>query len=89
MIGLEEKLNNVRKEIDEIEFNLRVCNKHTLFMHEMRDLTVSDKNISEDYEKQIGHDAYRRMALQDKLRRLMNECFDLEYRITKGETEIE
>ena len=89
MIGLEEKLEKVKKQIDELEFNLRVCNRHTLFMHEMSDLTASDKAISSDYEKQIGHDAYRRMALQDKLRKLMNECFELEYKIARGVTNIE
>jgi len=84
-----KKLDDIRKQIDEAEFNLRVCNKHTQFMHEMCQLTASDRKISKDYEKQICSDAYKRMVLQDKLRKLMNECFELESKITEGEDIIE
>lgn len=85
MKQFNEKLKDIKRQIDELEFNLRVCSKHTQFMHEMSCLTSSDKAMSADYERQMGQDAYKRMALQDKLRKLIKECYDLEYKLSTGD----
>lgn len=83
--SLEERLNNVTKQIDEVEFNLRVCSRHTQFMHEMKKVTASDKDLFMDYDRQMGQDAYKRMMMQEKLRKLMEESFDLQEKILNGD----
>ena len=83
--SLEERLNNVTKQIDEVEFNLRVCSRHTQFMHEMKKVTASDKDLFMDYDRQMVQDAYKRMMMQEKLRKLMEESFDLQEKILNGD----
>lgn len=85
--SLEERLEDITKQIDELEFNLRVCSRHTQFMHEMKKVTASDKDLFMDYDRQMGQDAYKRMMMQEKLRKLMEECFDLQEKILNGEEE--
>ena len=86
MSSLEERLNDINIQIDETEFNLRVCSKHTQFMHEMKKVT-STENEYTDYDRQIGQDAYKRMFLQDKLRKLMEQSFELQEKILNGEND--
>jgi len=83
--SLEERLNDIAKQIDELEFNLRVCSRHTQFMHEMKKVTASDKNLFMDYDRQMGQDAYKRMYMQEKLRKLMEMSFELQEKILDGE----
>jgi hypothetical protein len=83
--SLEERLNDITKQIDEVEFNLRVCSRHTQFMHEMKKVTASDKNLFMDYDRQMGQDAYKRMMMQEKLKKLMEESFELQEKILNGE----
>ena len=83
--SLEERLNDIAKQIDEVEFNLRVCSRHTQFMHEMKKVTASDKNLFLDYDRQMGQDAYKRMIMQEKLKKLMEESFELQEKILNGE----
>ena len=86
--SLEERLNDIAKQIDEVEFNLRVCSRHTQFMHEMKKVTASDKELYMDYDRQMGQDAYKRMMMQEKLRKLMEESFDLQEKILNGEGDV-
>ena len=86
---LEKRLNKIIQQIDEMEFNLRVCARHTQFMHEMKKVTASDKNLYMDYDRQMGQDAYKRMIMQDKLKKLMEESFDLQEKILNGENDNE
>ena len=83
--SLEERLNDIAKQIDELEFNLRVCSRHTQFMHEMKKVTASDKDLFMDYDRQMGQDAYKRMFMQVKLKKLMEQSFELQERILNGE----
>ena len=83
--SLEERLNDIAKQIDELEFNLRVCSRHTQFMHEMKKVTASDKNLFMDYDRQMGQDAYKRMYMQEKLKKLMEMSFELQEKILNGE----
>ena len=83
--SLEERLNDIAKQIDELEFNLRVCSRHTQFMHEMKKVTASDKNLFMDYDRQMGQDAYKRMYMQEKLKKLMEMSFELQEKILDGE----
>lgn len=83
--SLEERLNDITKQIDELEFNLRVCSRHTQFMHEMKKVTASDKNLFMDYDRQMGQDAYKRMYMQEKLKKLMEMSFELQEKILNGE----
>ena len=83
--SLEERLNDITKQIDELEFNLRVCSRHTQFMHEMKKVTASDKNLFMDYDRQMGQDAYKRMYMQKKLKKLMEMSFELQEKILNGE----
>ena len=83
--SLEERLNDITKQIDELEFNLRVCSRHTQFMHEMKKVTASDKNLFMDYDRQMGQDAYKRMYMQEKLKKLMEMSFELQEKILSGE----
>ncbi len=85
--SLEERLNEITKQIDEVEFNLRVCSRHTTFMHEMKKVTASDKDLFMDYDRQMGQDAYKRMFMQEKLRKLMEQSFELQEKILNGEEE--
>ncbi len=85
--SLEERLNDITKQIDELEFNLRVCSRHTQFMHEMKKVTASDKNLFMDYDRQMGQDAYKRMYMQQKLKKLMEMSFELQEKILNGEDE--
>ena len=85
--SLEERLNDITKQIDELEFNLRVCSRHTQFMHEMKKVTASDKNLFMDYDRQMGQDAYKRMYMQKKLKKLMEMSFELQEKILNGEDE--
>ena len=85
--SLEERLNDITKQIDELEFNLRVCSRHTQFMHEMKKVTASDKNLFMDYDRQMGQDAYKRMYMQEKLKKLMEMSFELQEKILNGEDE--
>jgi len=86
MLGsLEERLDDLIKQIDEVEFNLRVCSRHTQFMHEMKKVTASDKDLFLDYDRQMGQDAYKRMFMQEKLKKLMEESFELQEKILNGE----
>ena len=87
--SLEERLNDIAKQIDELEFNLRVCSRHTQFMHEMKKVTASDKNLFMDYDRQMGQDAYKRMFMQEKLKKLMEMSFELQEKILNGEEEDE
>ncbi len=84
---LEERLEDITKQIDEVEFNLRVCSRHTQFMHEMKKVTASDKDLFMDYDRQMGQDAYKRMMMQEKLKKLMEESFELQEKILNGEGE--
>ena len=77
---LEEKLNEINTQIDELEFELRLCDSHIQFIGSMK-IKEKDKFISKNYESQIGQDAYRRMAMQDKLRKLMKESMELQDRL--------
>ena len=83
--SLEERLDDLIKQIDEVEFNLRVCSRHTQFMHEMKKVTASDKDLFLDYDRQMGQDAYKRMFMQEKLKKLMEESFELQEKILNGE----
>lgn len=83
--SLEERLKDITKQIDEVEFNLRVCSRHTAFMHEMKKVTASDKDLFMDYDRQMGQDAYKRMFMQEKLRKLMEQSFELQEKILNGE----
>ena len=87
--SLEERLNDIAKQLDELEFNLRVCSRHTQFMHEMKKVTASDKNLFMDYDRQMGQDAYKRMFMQEKLKKLMEMSFELQEKILNGEEEDE
>ena len=87
--SLEERLNDIAKQIDELEFNLRVCSRHTQFMHEMKKVTASDKNLFMDYDRQMGQDAYKRMYMQEKLKKLMEMSFELQEKILNGEEDDE
>lgn len=87
--SLEERLSDITKQIDEVEFNLRVCSRHTQFMHEMKKVTASDKELFMDYDRQMGQDAYKRMIMHEKLRKLMEESFDLQEKILNGENDDE
>ena len=84
---LEERLEDITKQIDEVEFNLRVCSRHTQFMHEMKKVTASDKDLFMDYDRQMGQEAYKRMMMQEKLKKLMEESFELQEKILNGEGE--
>lgn len=83
--SLEKRLNDITKQIDELEFNLRVCSRHTQFMHEMKKVTASDKDLFTDYDRQMGQDAYKRMFMQEKLKKLMEQSFELQEKILNGE----
>lgn len=83
--SLEERLNDIAKQIDELEFNLRVCSRHTQFMHEMKKVTASEKDLFTDYDRQMGQDAYKRMYMQEKLKKLMEQSFELQEKILNGE----
>ena len=83
--SLEERLNDIAKQIDELEFNLRVCSRHTQFMHEMKKVTASDKDLFMDYDRQMGQDAYKRMFMHEKLKKLMEQSFELQEKILNGE----
>ena len=85
--SLEERLNEITKQIDEMEFNLRVCARHTQFMHEMKKVTASEKDLYTDYDRQMGQDAYKRMFMQEKLKKLMEQSFELQEKILNGEEE--
>ena len=87
--SLKERLNGITKQIDELEFNLRVCSRHTQFMHGMKKVTASDKDLFMDYDRQMGQDAYKRMIMQEKLKKLMEEAFDLQEKILNGDGEDE
>ena len=84
MKSLEERLNDIIMQIDETEFNLRVCSKHTHFMYEMKKIAPEENEFT-DYDRQIGQDAYKRMFLQDKLRKLMEQSFELQEKILNGD----
>ena len=79
-----EKLKDIRNQLDRLELEIRVCDKHAEYMHEIISMT-SDTKFSTDYEKEICKDAYKRMALQDKIRKLMKESFDLQEKILARE----
>ena len=83
--SLEERLNDVARQIDEVEFNLRVCTRHTQFMHEMKKVTADDKEMFMDYDRQMGQDAYKRMMMQEKLKKLMEQSLELQDKILNGE----
>ena len=85
--SLEERLKDITKQIDELEFNLRVWSRNTKFMHEMKKVTASDKNLFMDYDRQMGQDAYKRMYMQEKLKKLMEMSFELQEKILNGEDE--
>ena len=85
--SLEERLEDITRQIDEVEFNLRVCARHTQFMHEMKKVTASDKDLFMDYDRQMGQDAYKRMMMQEKLKKLMEESFELQEKILNGDGE--
>ena len=78
--NLEEKLNIVKAQIEELEFAIKVCESHFQYINEQKQ-AETDKFIRIDYENKIGQDAYRRMAMHDKLSRLMRECMEIQDRI--------
>ena len=75
--NLEEKLDNINNEIDKLEFDLRVCESHIQYIGDIKK-SETDKITSKNYESLISHDTYRRMAMQDKLRKLMRESMELQ-----------
>ena len=75
--NLEKKLNEINTQIDELEFALRLCNSHIQYIGSKK-IAEKDKFISKDYESQMSHDEYNRMAIQDKLRKLMRESMELQ-----------
>ena len=75
--NLEEKLKNINSQIDELEFELRVCDSHIEYIGNMK-LAEKDRYMSKNYESQIGLDTYRRMAMQEKLRKLMRDSMELQ-----------
>ena len=85
MGSLEIRLKELREQIDETELNLKICASHVEFMHDMRKRKFRDKNLVKTYENQMGQDAYRRMILQDKLRKLMEESFSVQEKILNGD----
>ncbi len=85
MGSLAVRLKELKEQIDETELNLKICASHVEFMHDMRKRKHRDKSLVKTYENQMGQDAYRRMILQDKLRKLMNESFSIQDKILNGE----
>ena len=78
--NLEEQLNSVKEQIEELEFAIKICENHFQYISEKKQ-AEKDKFITIDYETQLGQDAYRRMAMQDKLRKLMKECMEIQDKI--------
>ncbi len=78
--NLEEKLNKINNEIDELGLSIKMCESHINYIGSKK-ITEKDKVSAKNYESQIGQDAYRRMALQDKLRKLMQESMELQDRL--------
>lgn len=85
MGSLAVRLKELKEQIDETELNLKICTSHVEFMNDMRKRKHRDKSLVKTYENQMGQDAYRRMILQDKLRKLMNESFSIQDKILNGE----
>lgn len=75
--NLIERLNKINSEIDEIEFALRICDSRVNFVCDIKKNKPS-QYITTDYDKQISIDAYNRMTMHDKLRKLMNESMDIQ-----------
>ena len=88
-MSLELRLKEVKEQIDETELNLKICTSHIEFMHDMQKRKHRDRLLVKSYETQMVQDAYRRMILQDKLRKLMNEGFSIQEKILNGENNDE
>lgn len=80
VINPELRLNEIYSEIDELELALKVCESHIQFIGDLKQ-AEKDKFMTKDYESQLGQDAYNRMAMQDKLRKLMRESMELQDKI--------
>lgn len=78
--NLEQQLSDINKEIDELEFALRICDSRIVYMQDIKK-TEADKYITKNYETRIVQDTYKRMSMQDKLRKLMRDSMEIQDKI--------
>ena len=76
----KDKLDFINKEIYKLGLAIKMCESHIQFISDMKQ-AEKDKYMTKDYESQMCQEAYRRMSMQDKMRKLMRESMELQDRL--------
>lgn len=81
MENSEVQLEEINRQIDVINLNLKVCDSHIAYLHNINTLCPNNKSLKSENDKRIVEDTYHRIELQKKLKELMDKSFKLQEKI--------